>query len=209
MRKHKGFFITIEGTAEGIGKTTQAQHLYENLKKAGYDVILTKHPGGTELGRKLREILLTPRPKEQELSKATELFLFYADYAQNYKETIKPALKARKIVVCDRFLDTTLAYQGSGRGWKTAFLLRLHHAATGSLLPDLTFVLDGTPHRGKPNDDRFEKLGSDFFRRVRSGMLHFAKKSDRYVVMNANVDETELAQAIFNIVKDRLPNPLR
>jgi len=208
MRKPKGIFITFESTAEGLGKSTQAQRLYENLKSAGYDVVLTREPGGTELGKQIREILLTPRPKEQELSKATELFLYQADRAQHYKEVLKPALKAGKIVISDRYFDSTLVYQGNGRGWKTAFLWRLHHATTGSLLPDLTIVLDGTTYRQSPNEDRIEQLGEDFFAKVKRGILHLASKSDRYVVLDANVDETDLANQILAVVRERvLPNP--
>lgn len=166
----KGFMITFESTAEGVGKTTQARRLCEALREAGHDVLLTREPGGTDVGKQLREILLTPRAKEQELSKATELFLMFADRAQHYVEVLKPALKSGKIVVCDRFFDSTLTYQGRGRGWKTAFLYRLHQAATGGLLPDLTFVLDGTPHHENLNPDRFEREGSDFFEKVKRGI---------------------------------------
>lgn len=205
MRKRKGAFITFEGTGEGVGKSTQAVQLAGRLKAEGHEVILTKEPGGTELGKQLRQLLLH---SEVELSKATELFLMMADRAQHFKEVLKPALKDGKIIICDRYLDSTLVYQGSGRGWKTAFLWRLHHACTGSLLPDLTFVLDGVPHRERFKDDRFEKLDDSFHRKVKRGMLHLASKSDRYVLLNANVDETDLAQKILGVVRDRLlPNP--
>lgn len=201
-QKHNGFFITFESTAEGLGKTTQARHLYERMKAEGYDVALTRETGGTAIGQKLRELYLNP---ENDLSKATELFIIMADRAQHYKEVLKPALKTGRIVISDRFFDSTLVYQGNARGWKAAFLWRLHQAAAGALLPDLTLVLDGTPFRQVPNNDRFEKLGADFFDKVKRGMLHLAGKSDRYVLLNANeADETAMADRIFGVVQDRL-----
>lgn len=201
MRSHKGFFITFEKTKEGLGGTTQANHLADNLKKAGYDVVLTKEPGGTELGQHLRQILLDPK---QKLSKATELFLQLADRSQHYKEVLKPSLKAGKIVISDRYFDSTLAYQGAGSGWKSAFLWRLHQAATGSLLPDLTFILHGTPFRERDLNDRFERKGEDFHMRVERTMLHLAAKGGRYVLLNANQDEQELANEILALALERM-----
>ncbi len=201
-QRFQGVFITIEKTGEKLGGSTQAMHLSQRLAAAGHQVVLTREPGGTLLGKQFREMLLS---KAVELSKATELFLYVADRAQHYKEVLKPALKAGKFVVSDRYFDSSLVYQGYGRGWKTAFLWRLHHAATGSLLPDLTIVLDGTPMTSYEKTDRFESLGEDFFQRVRQGMLHLTTKSKRYVLLQANVDEIALADQIFNVVKERFP----
>lgn len=202
MRNHRGLFISIEGTAEGLGKSTQAQMLAETLRKDGYEVVLTKEPGGTVLGQQIRSILLNPNNK---LSKATELFLFLADRAQHYKEVLKPALKDGKVVICDRFFDSTLVYQGAGRGWKFAFLWRLHHATTGSLLPNLTVVLDGKPHinRAENNPDRMEGEGTLFFDKVRNTMLYLTTKDKRYVVMDANVDAETLTQQIKAVIDER------
>lgn len=200
VRNHKGAFITFESTKEGIGKTTQALLLYERLNSAGYDVVLTKNPGGTEFGQKIRELLLHSSFK---LSKATELFLFMADRAQHYKEVLKPALKEGKIVICDRYFDSTLVYQGSGAGWKTAFLYRLHHASTGSLFPDLTIVLDGTPYRELSQEDRFERLGGEHHKKLERSMLHLATKENRYVILNANQSQEELANKIIELVRTR------
>lgn len=202
MRTHKGLFITFESTVEGIGKSTQAHLLAEALRKEGYEVVLTKEPGGTVLGQQLRNILLDPNSK---LSKATELFLMMADRAQHYKEVLKPALKNGQIVICDRYMDSTLVYQGAGRGWKNAFLWRLHHATTGSLLPNLTIVLDGKPHinRAENNPDRFEREGTIFYSKVSQAMLHIASKSNRYVVLNGNVDADSLTQDILRIIHGR------
>jgi dTMP kinase len=202
MRSHKGLFISFEKTKEGLGGTTQAQQVAKALRRAGYEVVLTNEPGGTEFGQQIRSILLNPRNK---LSKATELFLFMADRSQHYKEVLKPALKDGKIVICDRYFDSTLVYQGAGRGWKNALLWRLHHATTGSLLPNLTVVLDGEPHinRAENNPDRIEGEGTLFFDKVRSAMLHLTTKDERYVVMNANVDANTLTENILGVINER------
>lgn len=203
MRSHKGVFITFEKTAEGLGGTTQARRLHESLKGAGIENVLTREPGGTPLGQELRKLMLDP---QYELSKAAELFIMMADRSQHYKEVLKPSLKAGKVVISDRYFDSTLVYQGSAQGWKTSFLLRLHQATTGMLFPDLTIVLDGTPHRLLSTEDRLEGMGTDFHNRVKAGMLYFAGKSNRYVVLNANQTEEELAEQILKIVKERFPN---
>src|SRR5690606_10743103 len=158
----------FESTLEGLGKSTQAHLLAEALREQGFDVVLTRESGGTELGQELRKILLH---SEYELSKATELFLQLADRAQHYKEVLKPSLRKGKIVISDRYFDSTLVYQGAGRGWKDALLWRLHHATTGSLLPDLTIVLEGSPYKEMDASDRFEKEGTLFFEIVKNAML--------------------------------------
>jgi dTMP kinase len=211
MGKNKGFLITFESTSEGLGKTVQSKRLADNLRAAGYDVILTKHFGGTKVGKICEEVLKNP---ENRLSKATELFLVMADRAQTYTEVIKPALKAGRIVVCDRFVDSTLVYQGYARGWKAATLWRLHQLAAGAVLPDLTLVLDGTPFRMLSAEDRFEIQGDDFFSKMKAGMLHLARKGGRYELLNANeADETAMADRILRVTQERLavaglPKPL-
>lgn len=214
MKTHKGFFISFEKTKEGLGGSTQAQLLTENLSKLGYDVILTREPGGTRLGQELRRLLLDAKAHDTELSKATELFLFMADRAQHYKEVIKPALKEGKIVVCDRYMDSTLVYQGGARGWKNAFLWRLHHATTGSLVPDLTFVLHGTPHRERSKDDRFEGQTDAFHKLVEERMTHIATKNNgnRYVMVEGNRPIEDIGSELLHTTMVRmsmkvLPNP--
>ena len=202
MRKHKGLLITIEKTAEGLGGTTQALHLYNSLLSAGIKTILTKETGGTPLGQLLTKILKDPT---QDLSNATQLFLIQADRSQHYKEVLKPSLMQGKVVISDRYFDSTLVYQGSSQGWKTAFLMQLHHASTGMLLPDLTFVLTGTPYRELNTADRWESLGSNFHEKVKIGMLYFATKSERYVLVDGNQSENLIAEQILNVVKERFP----
>lgn len=206
MRKHRGIFITFEKTIDGLGGSTQCALLYAKLMEAGVqkeNLVITREPGGTPIGQRLRDIILDATV---ELSGATVLFLFMADRAQHYKEILKPSLKKGKIVISDRYLDSTLAYQGSGAGWKTAFLLRLHQATTGMLIPDLTFVLDGVPHGKLNTQDRFEQQGSKFYEKVRRGMLYFASTDERYVLIDANRPVEIIADQVLAIVKERFPS---
>jgi dTMP kinase len=208
MLKSKGILITFEKTGDGLGGTTQSRHLYENLKRAGFNTVLTREPGGTEIGQILRGLLID---KTYKLAKPTELLLYVADRAQHYADVLEPALREGKIVVSDRFFDSTLVYQGYGRGWNTAVLEQLHQIATNNLLPDLTFVLDGQPHRAMNEADTFESLGQNFKARIRQGMLHTVNSAklnysgeSRYILINANQPELVVADSIYNSVQKRL-----
>jgi dTMP kinase len=200
--ERKGFFITFEKTVEGLGGTTQSHLLVEELRKRGYDAVWTRETGGTELGQKLRELYLDPA---RDISNAAELFIIMADRAQHYKEVLKPAIMAGKIVVCDRYVDSTTVYQGHGRGWRKAFLLRLHQATTGALMPDLTFVLTGESHRKVPNDDRFERLGDAFFKKINDGMLQLAQTDERFVKVVANRPMAVVTANLLDVTLKRLP----
>jgi dTMP kinase len=201
-QRSKGFFITIEGD-EGLGKSTQEKLLTEWLEQSGHDVIRTFEPGGTPVGQVLRGLLLN---KEHKLGKATELFLFQADRAEHYRRVLKPAIRAGKIVVCDRFWDTTMAYQGAGRGWSRALLLGLHHATTGFLVPDLTLVLCGTPHAAKAMDpnDTFESENPGFRARIAAEFERLAAQGGRYVRIDANRSVRDVRNEIYLVVTERL-----
>lgn len=199
MRSHKGVFITVEKTREGLGGTTLATNLADELRSRGYEVVLTRESGGTELGKQIRSMLKDPNNK---LSKATELFLQLADRAQHYKEVLKPNLRDGKIVISDRYFDSTLMYQGAGRGWKTAFLWRLHHATTGSLLPNLTIVLDGTPFRELDSNDRFE-MDKDFQLRAEQFIRHHASKDKRYALMQVDGDASHMLERTLHVIEER------
>lgn len=172
-------FISFEGI-EGAGKSTAINYLAGFLQENGHDPLCTREPGGCALGRSLRSILLDARTRE--LSSRAELFLFLADRAQHVAEIIRPALEAGQTVLCDRYTDSTLAYQGHGRGLDTEYLQRLNQAATGGLQPELTLLLDlpvrcGLMRAGERNrleglvvsEGRFDAESLDFHERVRQG----------------------------------------
>lgn len=205
MRKRirsRGFFISFEKTAEGLGGTTQSLRLVEALNAAGIPAVWTREPGGTQVGKMIREILLSK--EKHELSRATELLLYVADRAQNYRQIIKPALSEGKVVVSDRYMDSTMIYQGTGRGWNRGFLLRLHQAATGGLLPDITFILDGTSHRKQANDDRWESLPKEFHAKLADATRRLAGTGGRYILINASRSIDEVAEDIMQHVQLRM-----
>lgn len=182
----KGLFITFEG-ADGCGKTTQMRLLSEYLEKKGKEVLITREPGGKGLGEKVREILLN---YDGEVSDRCESFLFLADRAQNIDIIINPAVADGKIVLCDRHTDSTVAYQGYGRGLNIEQINMLNNLATNGRKPDLTFVFDidvETSMKRVGNEkDRMESAGKEFHNRVRYGYLELAKQEpDRIKVVDA------------------------
>ena len=183
----KGLFITFEGI-DGCGKTTQIELLKNSLEKQGENVLLTREPGAKGLGEKLREILLN---YEGDVSSNCESFLFLADRAQHIDTIIKPAIDKGVIVICDRHTDSTVAYQGYGRGLDLKQIHYLNNIATNGIKPDLTFILDidvetSLERIGKARD-RMESAGIDFFNRVRNGYLEIAQKEpDRVKIINAS-----------------------
>ncbi|MDD3088348.1 MAG: dTMP kinase [Candidatus Omnitrophica bacterium] len=191
----KGVFITLEGP-EGSGKSTQAARLSIDLRKSGYDVLVTSEPGDTALGRKIREILL--EKEGISLSRHAELLLFEADRAQHVEEVILPAIKSGKVVICDRYNTATFAYQGYGLGVDKDLIRKVDKAATGGLEPGLTVLLDVAPETGLARAgkvrkaDRMEKRAKAFHRRVRDGYLDMAAKSRGRIkkVNVAGLDET-------------------
>jgi dTMP kinase len=184
MKKDKGIFITIEG-GEGSGKTTQSRLLKEYLEKLGYKVLLTREPGGNLFAESIRKILLNPDLRPVPLS---ELFLYEAARAQHMDEFVIPALKAGKVVICDRFTDATVAYQGYGRKLDIKLINRLNKEASFGILPKLTIYLDIDPKKGLNkakfldkesygvDGDRIERESVVFHSNVRKGYLNQAKK---------------------------------
>lgn len=185
--KNKGLFITFEGI-DGCGKTTQLNLLAEYLKQKGLEVVITREPGATGLGKKLREILLN---YDGEVSPNCESFLFLADRAQHIDTLVKPSIEAGKIVLCDRHTDSTVAYQGYGRGLDLERIKMLNNLASSGIKPDLTFVFDidvkTAQSRVGKTKDRMESAGIDFHNKVRNGYLEIAKQEpERVKVINSN-----------------------
>ena len=201
----KGIFITFEGI-DGCGKSTQCEMLKDYLKEAGKDFIFVREPGGTVIGERIREILLDK--KNTQMTARTELLLFEAARAQITDEVIKPALEEGKIVLCDRFFDSSSAYQGMARGMGMDFVAGLNMAATGGLKPDITFFFDisaeeALKRRGKRGEasDRIELAGLKFQEDVRQGYIELAKTSEGRVI---TIDATKGIEEIFEEVKESL-----
>ena len=183
----RGYFITLEG-ADGCGKTTQSRLLQEYLEQQGYEVVWTREPGSIGLGQRIRELLLY---YNGEVAPRCEAFLFLADRSQNIEHVIKPAVAEGKIVICDRHTDSTIAYQGYGRGENIEELTYLNNLATAGMKPDLTIVFDVSTEvaqlRVGDEKDRMEAAGIEFHKKVRFGYLELAKtEPERIKVVNAD-----------------------
>lgn len=209
----KGLFITFEGP-EGSGKSTQIRLLADTLKRRGLKVTVTREPGGSPVGQEIRCLLLnTPVQPAPD----AELLLFLADRADHVAKVIRPALERGEVVLCDRYADSTFAYQGGGRGLPMERLRRLNREATGGLGPRLTFLMDlpvevGLVRAGKREGgkkDRMEKEHLAFHRRVRAAFLRFAKaEPKRFKVLDARMDRRPLAGDVWGTVKKRLSRNL-
>jgi dTMP kinase len=198
-----GLFIAFEG-GEGVGKSTQAKRLADALSARGYDVVLTFEPGATTLGRRIRELLLDPA--NTQMSSRTEAMLYAADRAQHVGEVIRPGLERGAIVISDRYLDSSLAYQGGGRTLELAEVRRLSQWATDGLAPDLTVLLDIDPtiglERATGPGDRLEAEALAFHQRVRAAFLDLARQGgDRYLVID--VTHTD-ADHVHGMLLDRV-----
>ena len=204
-----GFFITFEGI-EGSGKTTQINFLAEYLQKKGYDVLVSREPGGTALGEKIRQLLLDPQYDSMDYR--TEILLYAADRAQHFKEKIKPALKRGKIVISDRFVDSNLAYQAAGRGLDYEMVYQINDWVIDSTWPDLTFLLNIDIKEGLRRaralsldaaGDRLEREVDDFHQRVRDAYLEMAE-SERFALVDAGQSREEVQRNIKKIIARRL-----
>lgn len=208
MKKNKGLFITLEGI-EGAGKSTHMDYIACLLKSTGKRIICTREPGGTELGNELRNILLF-RKSSHQISEQTELLLMFAARQQHLDEIIRPALKAGKIVLCDRFTDSTYAYQGGGRKIKPTVIAQLARVVHPDLKPDLTLLFDLPVKLGlkransRSEKDSFESEEKAFFERVRKTYLKIAKDEPRRVkVINAAKDIETVQSMIRKILKNK------
>lgn len=205
----KGKFIVFEGI-DGSGKTTQLTLLGEKLAEQGYPVLYTREPGGTRVGESIRALLLDPQYTE--LVPRAEALLYAAARAQHVAQVIVPALEAGKIVLCDRFLDSSLAYQGFGRGMDVRLLERINEPATKGLSPDLVLLLDFSCARGKGridrsgrSADRIEQEELEFHRKVREGYLTLAGRDpSRYRRIPADRPVEVVHRVIYRSVKEVL-----
>jgi len=201
----KGFFITYEGI-DGSGKTTQIKLLNRYLTEKGFDVVLTREPGGTALGDEIRDILLNPKNKG--MSARAETMLFEASRAQLVEKVIRPAIENGKIVICDRFFDSTIAYQGAARGLGLKEILDLSLWATAGLVPDLTFLIainvEACESRMKTRlkiPDRIENEKNEFKGKISRGYLDVAEIfKERFEIIDGHME----IDAVFSIIKQKV-----
>ena len=199
----KGIFITFEGI-DGSGKTTQIELLNSFLKQSGFDVVLTREPGGTDIGDKIRKILLDS--KNIQMSYRAETLLFLASRAELVSKVIQPSLNQGKIIICDRFFDSTIAYQGIARQLGAEKILDMSLWATENIIPDLTFLLsidvwecENRLKNGKKKKDRIEKEEIDFKSKIQEGYMQLAgKNKERFVIVDGCLD----IESVFTVVKN-------
>jgi dTMP kinase len=221
---HRGKFITFEGL-DGTGKSTQIEKLAKALRARGLSVVVTREPGGTETGEKIRHVILDSATTA--LSPMAEMALMFASRAQHIREVIDPAVAEGNTVLCDRFTDSTEAYQGAGRKLGSKPVLELHRILCDDLQPDLTILMDSDVARSverarrrnqrsskngrsQKNENRFEQESRAFFGRVRHGYLAIAKReADRVEVVDARGTPSQTHAKILEVVLRRLRLPAR
>jgi dTMP kinase len=201
----KGKLITFEGI-DGSCKSTQIKKLESRLKRFKINYVTYREPGGTSLSEKIRQILLDK--ENMELSSISEGLLFAAARAQLVKEKIRPDLHSGKVVICDRFIDSTIAYQGYGRGLDVQKLVSINEIATEGLIPDITFLLDIKPENAfkridSTEIDRMESVGIKFFKKIRKGYFQIIKDNpERFFLINADQSEVLIENEINKIIDE-------
>jgi len=199
MTPRRGCFVTIEGV-EGVGKSTNIAFMEQYLAAAGIPFVSTREPGGTPLGEQVRTLLL--RPGDTPMAPMTELLLMFAARAEHVERVIRPALAGGRWVLCDRFTDSSYAYQGAGRGIPAETIAAIEAASLGGMVPDATLILDLAVSEGLARaervgaKDRFERESGDFFTRVRAGFLARAGQSGRYRVIDAGATLAEVQRQV-------------
>lgn len=207
MFKKKSLFITFEGI-EGSGKSYQSIKLYKNLKKKNISVILTREPGGTEGAEKIRKVILQdyfyPDSKEQ-FNKYTDTLLYLAARSEHMQNKIKPAIFKKKVIICDRFIDSTLAYQVYGKGVNKSLVDTIHKYILGSIKPDLTFILKVNISKAlqrltkRKKKNRYDKFSKDFYIKVQNAFIKIAKKNKkRYFILDNSKDSKDAEKIILN-----------
>lgn len=203
-------FITFEGV-EGCGKTSAMEYVFAELVKKGYDIISTREPGGIKISEDIRNILLEKKNTNMDIR--TEALLFAASRRQHLVEKVWPALKANKIVLCDRFLDSSLAYQGGGDGLGVEEVLKINLFATENTYPDLTILFDIDPIQGleriNKNKDRevnrLDLKDLEFYNTIRNTYLDLAKRyKNRFVIIDASKDRETVRTQVLKIIEEKL-----
>ncbi|MCD8482745.1 MAG: dTMP kinase [Verrucomicrobia bacterium] len=207
----RGYLITFEGS-EGSGKSTQISRIANRFEAAGYDTIVTREPGGTDLGEEIRHILKHGH-SGNDMTPEAELLLFAASRAQLVREVIRPAVDSGKIVLCDRFMDSTTVYQGIGRKLQSGPVHVINTFAVGDTMPDVTVVLDipaeigfeRLRHRVSDLPDRMEQENIEFYRKVREGYLMLAKAlPERFIIVDGTPDPDTIEERIWRELRNRV-----
>ena len=214
MRNRKFFFIVFEGI-EGSGKSYQSRKLYTAIKKIGLPVILTREPGGTKSAEKIREIILKdyfhPDFKEK-FDKYTDTLLYLAARNEHIQNKIKPAISKKKIVICDRFIDSTFAYQVYGKGVNKNFVDLVHKYILGNIKPDMTFILKVNISKASQRlkkratkKNRYDKFSKNFYIKAQKAFIKIAKKNKKkYYIFDSSEDDKNLEKSIFKLVRSKL-----
>ena len=215
MYKKKSLFVTFEGI-EGAGKSYQSQQLYKNLKRNNISVVLTREPGGTIGAERIRKVILDdyfhPNSKEQ-FNKYTDTLLYLAARNEHVEKKLKPAILKKKIIICDRFIDSTMAYQVHGKGVSKNLVDSVHKYILGNIKPDLTFILKVNISvalrrlKKRKRKNRYDKFSKDFYARAQNAFINIAKKNKRkYSIIDNSKDSDEVEKAIlkrFNKVLEK------
>ena len=208
MYKKKPLFIVFEGV-EGCGKSYQSHKLYNNLKKRKIDSILTREPGGTKSAELIRNLILKDyfnKEKKDKFDNYTDTLLYLASRNEHIKNKIKPALLRKKIVICDRFTDSTLAYQVYGKKVNINFINNIHKYILDGLKPDITFILKVSPKTSKSRlkkrrtKNRYDNFAQSFYTKAQKSFLKISRNKKNYFVLNSSLNDNNLEQKIFKIV---------
>ena len=212
MFKNKFFFIVFEGI-EGSGKSYQSKKLYQSLKKKGLNVLLTREPGGSPSAEKIRNLILTDyfsKNIKQQFDKYTDTLLYLAARNEHIINKIKPALKKKKIVICDRFIDSTFAYQVYGKNVKKNFIKKIHETILQGIKPNITFILKVSPKVSKQRlkkrrtKNRYDNFSQLFYTKAQKSFLKIAKNKKNYFIFDSSSDGKELEKKIFKVVSKYL-----
>ena len=208
MFKNKFFFIVFEGI-EGSGKSYQSKKLYQSLKKKGLNVLLTREPGGSPSAEKIRNLILTDyfsKNIKQQFDKYTDTLLYLAARNEHIKNKIKPALKKRKIVICDRFTDSTIAYQVFGKNVDIQFINNIHKKILNGIKPNLVFILKVSINasrkrlKKRKSKNRYDNFSQSFYTKAQKSFVKLSKNKRNYFVLDSSANDSSLENKIFKIV---------
>ncbi len=209
MFKKKPFLIVFEGV-EGCGKSFQCRKLYQKLKRYNISAVLTREPGGTKSAELIRELILKDyfsKKKVEKFDKYTDTLLYLASRNEHVKNVIEPALQRKKIVICDRFIDSTIAYQVYGKKVNKKFIENIHKSILRGIKPDITFILKVSEKMSKLRlkkrkiKNRYDKFSKSFYKRAQNSFLKLAKNKKNYFILDSSKNDNEIEKKIFVIVK--------